>query len=299
MDNNNTLKRIIIPVLACFFLMLVSGCSPKNAKSLVKMAKRQHGYCTVVSKTETDDGAKVVLHDKLQDFDYTVSSYMSSIDIDGSHFGSVPDTGDDFERKLAEKVLSNVQSDLETIYNETGTEQWDGESNTDMPVILASDEQSAKEATERVAEALQEQNLNNRMDGWQIMAYKIDNDKISMGYSYWHLDRYGSVTLPSTTFRNPEEEKIDTYTKAAQQLDKNAVFLRKEKKTFAYTGLDLDKVVNNINDDPVPESDSSPVTLYFFRASDGLEFWVADFFYIYDDNKYGWQRATNYPIESK
>ena len=73
MENNNTLKRIIIPVLACFLLMLISGCSPKNAKSLVKMAKRQHGDCTVVSKTETDDGAKVVLHDKLQDFDYKTS----------------------------------------------------------------------------------------------------------------------------------------------------------------------------------------------------------------------------------
>lgn len=93
-------KKWLVKILLLFIIVLfTSGCGEvKSKKSLYKWAKNEYGDCTIVSMTETDDKTVVVLHDTLQDFDYEVVSSMSKIVIDGSNFGSLPNTSDTFEK---------------------------------------------------------------------------------------------------------------------------------------------------------------------------------------------------------
>ena len=88
------MKKALSILLSCLFLIGTSSCAPKNANQLISQARREHGSCTVVSKTTADGETTVVLHDELQDFDYTVRSFRSKINIDGANAGSYPDSRD-------------------------------------------------------------------------------------------------------------------------------------------------------------------------------------------------------------
>ena len=87
------MRRLLLSLTVIFsFLLLAAGCSVKNANSLVRMAIRDHGDADVVSKVETEDHTEVILKDKLQGFEYKVTSRMDDINVDGAHFGSLPGT---------------------------------------------------------------------------------------------------------------------------------------------------------------------------------------------------------------
>ena len=115
-------KKRFLKILFLFAMLLLSfGCGKiKSGKSLFEWAKSEYGDCTIVSMSETDDKTIVVLHDTLQDFDYEVISSMSKIVIDGSNFGSLPNTSDTFEKNLKEKVIFNAKDELDAICNKEG-----------------------------------------------------------------------------------------------------------------------------------------------------------------------------------
>ncbi|MGN0689280.1 MAG: hypothetical protein ACI4KH_02540, partial [Oscillospiraceae bacterium] len=70
MKRHSFCKAVILSLVVTTALVL-SGCGKvRSVKSLYSEAKRNHGDCTIVSKSETDEKTLVVLHDKLQDFDY-------------------------------------------------------------------------------------------------------------------------------------------------------------------------------------------------------------------------------------
>lgn len=280
-------KRFIKILLLFAMIVFTSGCGEiKSGKSLYQWAKNEYGDCTIVSMTETDDKTVVVLHDELQDFDYEVISSMSKIVIDGSSFGSLPDTSDTFEKDLREKVISNAKDELDDICNKAGMkyEYADGES---IISIFASNEKDGREAGLKCAEILQKQNINNRLDNLCIDVVGNQYDKC------YDNEHFGSVKLPNISWRTYEDELVEYYTEMAQmQTDENAVFLYSELKTFADTGADLQRVVKVLGTD-YPTERISPVKFYYFRSSDGREYYLCDFNY-YDEeyNNYSWY--TNY-----
>ena len=107
---NNFLLRLFIKTAFTIALcLLLTGCGHvKSADKLVKSAKRTHGDCEVISKSESDEESKVVLKDKLQGFEYTITSSMHDINIDGSSFGSVPGTTDTFSLSLQAFVFDEA-----------------------------------------------------------------------------------------------------------------------------------------------------------------------------------------------
>ncbi len=76
-------KYELLLVLVILFSMTLTACGKvQDPKSLYQEAKRTYGDCTIVSESRTDEQSVVVLHDKLQDFDYEMSSTMEKIMID-------------------------------------------------------------------------------------------------------------------------------------------------------------------------------------------------------------------------
>ena len=281
-------KKSFIKILFLFSMVLmVSGCrNIKSGNDLYKWAKDEYGDCTIVSVAETDDKTVVILHDTLQDFDYEVISSMSKIVIDGSGFGSLPDTSDTFEKELREKVISNVKDELDAICNTEGMryEHADGES---IISILAGNEKDGREAGLKCAEILQKQNINNRLDNLCIDVVGNRHDK------WYDNEHFGSVKLPDISWRTSEDELVGYYTEMAKmQTDENAVFLHSELKTFADTGADLQRVVKVLGSD-YPTKRTSPVTFYYFRSSDGEEYYLCDFNY-YDEEYCHHAWYTNY-----
>lgn len=281
-------RKSFIKILFLLIIILcMSGCGEiKSGKDLYKWAKNEYGDCTIVSIVESDNKTVVVLHDTLQDFDYEVISSMSEIVIDGSVFGSLPDTVDTFEKELREKVISNVKGELDAICNKEGMryEHADGEA---IIHIFAETEKEGREAGLKCAKILQKQNKNNRLDNLCI-------DVAGNKYDKWYdNEHFGSVKLPAILWRTPEDELVEYYTEMAKmQTDENAVFLYSESKTFADTGADLQRVVQVLGSE-YPTERTAPVTFYYFRASDGREYYLCDFNY-YDEEYQNQAWYTNY-----
>ena len=290
------MKRSIISFFSAAVLasLLFTSCKPADARTLYSRAKRDYGSCTVVSKTVDGDNTTLVLHDDLQGFDYTVSSSMEGIYIDGSNFGSVPSSNDTFKVDLKKHVLSVTAPALDAACSADNVRyepvKYMGD-DEEMLVIRTENAEAGSKAALECAAAIQEHNLNNRLDGVCIRVY-ADNEE-----DYWADENYGSVKLPDIVFRTPEDERVDYYTEMAHmQTDPKAKYLRKEKGRFSDTGAELRRVVDVMGSD-IPTSQDSPVTFYYFESSDGTEYYLCDFNY-YDEDHSGFAWYTNYSGDS-
>lgn len=283
MKRHSFCKAIILSLIVITAVVL-SGCGKvRSVNSLYSQAKREHGACTIVSKSETDEKTLVVLHDKLQDFDYEVSSYMNDIVIDGASFGSLPSDSDTFDDALRKKVLENTKAELDEICEKDNVYYEFGE----RFIVFAPDAKTAEKVSLECAKVIQEHNLQSRLDGLTVYAGGNENEK------YWDNEHFGSVVLPDIKWLTPEDELVMYYTEMARmQTDENAVFIRTERGTFADTGAKLDRVVYVLGTN-YPQSMSDEVTFYYFKSSSGKEYYLCDFNY-YDEEYYQMAWYTNY-----
>ena len=284
---NGIVKNAVIScMLFATMLFVLSGCGRvKTARELYREAVKTYGECEIVSQTENEDSTVLILRDKLQGFEYKISSGMDDIVIDGSSFGSVEHTGSTFHNALCDYVFSQCMDELEEICENYGA-ACDTE-DIYFYRIGAENAEDAEKAALACAEVIQSYNLNGRMNNWEIPCYRLGEKG---GYT---SDRFGSVKLPNIEWISREQEINNYYTEMAQmQTDPQAQFLRKEEGTFPDTGADLDRVVNVLGTD-YPEKEDAPVIFYYFRASDGTEYYLCDFNY-YDENYYDYQWYTNY-----
>lgn len=282
------LRMFAILSFVCCALFLFSGCGKvRSPKSLVRQAKSSYGPCTVVTTTQTDELTKVVLRDKLQDFEYSIWSQMNEIWIDGTSFGSVPGTHDDFKSSLRRKVLDDLSVELAQVCREAGVDYEEGDGTYNILIIRTDDISAAETAACKCAELIQTKNQKNRLDGLEVTVYGKDNEE------WYHSEHYGSVLLPNTSWRTIADEKADYYTRMArQQTDPKAEYVRSQAGIFSDTGADLRKVVHTLGED-YPEKSDDPVMFYYFKSSKGKEYYLCDFNY-YDEEHGGFAWYTNY-----
>ncbi|MBP3753501.1 MAG: hypothetical protein J6I66_01420 [Lachnospiraceae bacterium] len=277
------MKRILAGIFVFALLLGLAGCGRiKTASELLKAAERAHGDCELVSKEETDEHTVIIVRDKLQGFEYRMSSSMSDLNIDGSNFGSFPNTYDGFDRALGDYVIDSTRAEINEYISTTGAVVQD--TSLDFFMVRSNDEKEAVEAALKCAEILQEYNLDHRMDGWLIVAYANEKD------DYLYDVRYGSVKLPDITWRTVETETIEYYMEMAEmQLETDVTFDRKVEGTFSDTGAELEHVVNSYYDEEnIIDSSSSPVTFYYFTTQKGEKYYICDFLYEDENYDYEW-----------
>ena len=202
-----TMRKALSVILVFAFLFGVTSCSrPKSANALIRYAKDKYGDCTLVSKETTQDGTIVVLHDELQDFDYTVRSFMMAMNLDGASFGKAEQTRDTFLEDLIDKIVADESDALDRICKENGTRYISGHEETIylLPAIFAEDKESGVKTAEAFAKILQEHNLQGRLDNAELVVYK-DKDSIRNGKTKSTLwKKLGSIKLPDTAISTAE-----------------------------------------------------------------------------------------------
>ena len=111
---------IIICALMC--MVLFCSCSVKSKWSLISYAKHEFGDCEFVKedvKGQGNDKVRTVyLIDKDTGIEYTVTSRMQDMNIDGSSFGYTESTSSDFLNLYWDYVIDNAQDDLDVIAEE-------------------------------------------------------------------------------------------------------------------------------------------------------------------------------------
>lgn len=300
-------KALKTAVLMFFALLLLTGCGHvKSPKQLVKKAQREHGDCDIVSIDQQQSSTSVVLRDRLQGFEYTISSGMHDINLDGTSFGSVENTNDDFMQSLEKYVLGSAQNSLKEICDDYNADYEDciiNEMILELKLPPDITEADIADITERTATLIQSFNQNNRLDGVKIyVSYNNEwlkqyCEQLKTKGEYKGLSsveagmvtHIGSARLPDTSFRDKEKETEDYYLEMAQMKEPSAVFVKKEVKTFADTGMNLNEVMSSLGDENTVENYSDPVTFYYFKAGK-RSFYICD---VLDKNTQTWH--TDYP----
>ena len=288
------MKKTISLIMAGILMVSLCGCSPKGSGKLISQARQAHGACTVVSVTESDECTEVVLHDNLQDFDYTVRSSMYEMNLDGASFGSYENSTDTFDKDLIDHIISELRTELDVYAAADGIryETYDeGHINTLMPAIFVDDEETGRRAGETVASLFQDYNLEGRLDGWTMYVYLENEDAAARGRSSGSYTRLGEVRLPDCVYITEEQSAEDRMISAGLAYDEGATYLRSEERPFADTGIDLDQVVE-VPGESTPTGPDSQVTMYFYCGSDGREYWIADF--SVESPHGGYERAMGY-----
>ena len=167
---------LLFPVLLC-----LCACNVRSTRQLKQEAKLTYGPAKVVSESKSQNCNTVVLRDKLQGFEYTITSSMKNLNVDNTSFGDWESTSCDFEIRLQEYVVTNARDDLDDIcakYHAT----WKTPDYYTKDVLLklsVEDASDAKALGEEVARLMQTQNLKNRMDG--VVIYVQDTDENTLG----------------------------------------------------------------------------------------------------------------------
>ena len=109
-------KKSVVTVMLFVIGVMLCSCHVLSKSDLIKYAKSNYGDCTFVREEHKGSGNSaertVYLEDKETGIEYTVTSRMMSIDIDGSNFGYHEDTSSDFEQLYYAYLLDEAEYDL-------------------------------------------------------------------------------------------------------------------------------------------------------------------------------------------
>ena len=107
---------------ACVCALLFCSCSVKSKGSLISYAKSEFGDCKFVSQEVTGSGNDTVrtvyLIDEDTGIEYTVTSRMVDMNIDGSSFGYAEQTSSDFTNLYIDYILEDAEDDLDEVKEE-------------------------------------------------------------------------------------------------------------------------------------------------------------------------------------
>ncbi len=271
----NILKALAIASISA---VLLSACHAKSESQIVQYANQNFGSAELVSTERTEkDGKKCTLRDKQYGFEYYVKSEMHDIIIDGSKFGSTESTDSDFSTQYFNLLKSTCQAQFDEIAKSDSVEIDDGDHFNFMKVKFTSENSNILATVEKIADKIVDFDSRKYYRNHFLGIYDM-NDK-RLGAYYIHEKRWVDVA----------DEDDDFYIERAKMLNRNAKFIRKEKKLFKDTGFAPDQVQTYLTD---PEyTYETPVQYYYFSVN-GKEFFIADF--ILKDHYSDIQQYNNY-----
>ena len=258
--------------------LVLSACHVKSESQIVRYANQNFGSAELVSTQNTENGDRTcILRDKQYGFEYYVKSEMHDINIDGSKFGSTESTDSDFSSKYIDLLKSTCQAQFDEIA-QTDRVEISYEGYFDFMKIKCTAEKSGfLEAAEKISDIIISFDSRKYYKSKHFSVYDM-NDK-RLGAYYIHEKRWVDVA----------DEDDDFYIERAKMLNRNAKFIRKEKKLFKDTGFAPDQVRISLGEEEYTYE--TPVQYYYFSVN-GKEFFIADF--ILKDHYSDIQQYNNY-----
>ena len=258
--NIEMLKRTAVIIMLFSIIALVCACSVKSKRDLIKYAEINYGKCTFVREEHKGSGNDMVrtvyLKDKETGIEYTVTSRMHSIDIDGSNFGYHEDTTSDFVKLYTEYLFENAENDIKDLEQQF---QMRLENQHDILVLTFNDRGSGRNA-EACAKEFDKTLAKYDTKGLRPTEYLM----------YVEGNIYiGSYDAETKHFSGSNDYSIIDY--VHENYDPDAVYLD-SMGAYINQFLPYDEV-----DKLFPDSDGAPMgTAYYFKDKNGEIFVAID-----------------------
>ena len=106
-------------IMLLALLMFLCSCSISSKRNLVNYAEQHYGDCKFISEVHKGSGKDeyrtVILRDKETGIEYSVTSSLHDVYIDGSSFGTANNISSTFEKEYGDYLLSEADKELESL----------------------------------------------------------------------------------------------------------------------------------------------------------------------------------------
>ena len=256
--HNKLIRTISLCLITGVALTTLSACSVKSKRQLMDYARSTYGDADLVG-SHSNLGKEIVtvtMKDKDTGIEYTVTSQMMDVTVDGSSFGKQEQTSSDFEEKYYDYLLEKAGDDLGDLADKYN---FSYELDYGTITITFADRESSKnaeEAARKFAEELKKIDIKQKMPSEYVL-YVEGN--VYIGYYNSEHDEYS------------ESSEFDIIDYVHENYDADAEFL---DSMFSY----IDQFLSNEEvDEKFPGHDGSPSgNAYYFKDKNGEIFVAID-----------------------
>lgn len=258
-------------------MFLLTACEPASKSEIMRYASREYGRAEFIDKEVVDDD-KVIYHlrDKAYGFEYSITSRMMNIGLDGAVLGKSEHKESDFFIEYYIFITEHLRDKLDEL-EETYNVEIIADSKTYSSVsydyhIFAeihykdSDTQTAQTLSKKVNDLYK---ACDKRQFWQECKVDVYDQ---------NEERIGGYDLRYNMWMTEELEEDYYYIEQAQVLNSDAVYVRKEEKLFKDTGLSLDAFTTRYGEEPLNED---TVVTYYYLTVEGKEFFITDIETLY------------------
>lgn len=254
-------KRTAIYLLMLAAVLALCSCRVSGKSDLIRYAKSNYGDCEYISQDHSGSGKDevrtVYLKDKETGIEYSVTSSMSSIVIDGSVFGHQEYKSSDFDMKYQAYLLDKADSGLSDLAEEYGF-------SFDPEIGIYKLSFDSRESGENAKKAVKEVD--------KLLAKYDTKNLRPMNYLLYVEDNVYIGTYDASTGEYTKSNEFDIIDYVHENYDPDAVFL---DSLGAYINEFLS--YEEIDELFPSERDGAPMgTAYYFRDKDGEIFIAID-----------------------
>ena len=256
--HNKLIRTISLCLITGLALTTLSACSVKSKRQLMDYARSTYGDADLVG-SHSNLGKKIVtvtMKDKDTGIEYTVTSQMMDVTVDGSSFGKQEQTSSDFEEKYYDYLLEKAGDDLGVLEDKYNFSYELDYGTITITFAYRESSKNAEEAARKFAEELKKIDIKQKMPSEYVL-YVEGN--VYIGYDNSEHDEYS------------ESSEFDIIDYVHENYDADAEFL---DSMFSY----IDQFLSNEEvDEKFPGHDGSPSgNAYYFKDKNGEIFVVID-----------------------
>ena len=169
--HNKLIRTISLCLITGLALTTLSACSVKSKRQLMDYARSTYGDADLVG-SHSNLGKEIVtvtMKDKDTGIEYTVTSQMMDVTVDGSSFGKQEQTSSDFEEKYYDYLLEKAGDDLGDLADKYN---FSYELDYGTITITFADRESSKnaeEAARKFAEELKKIDIKQKMPSEYVL----------------------------------------------------------------------------------------------------------------------------------
>lgn len=265
--------NVIVAAICICLLGGLVGCGEVASEAdLKRYAKIQYGEAEFLSSEKGEDSLTCYFRDEELGFEYYVTSYLSDINIDGTHFGVTEGKQSDYEEKYFTCIAELVMEDKKT----KGFSARLVRKNVELGIFGMLGIISPTDSTDTynevccLGELLREYDKEKRFEG---LLYVVTEDG----------EENGSYDVAERIYLSPMETEADFYMESMKQyVGKKPKFLYHEKLLLEEVpGIATTKRMDVLG---APEYETEGVDVYYFELDDATYFITN--YYVYEDDEY-------------